>query len=90
MRRSRIAGVRGQVVHGREGRVLRRLGATIDDAMDAVGLPLLGLVPEDVQVVLAAGSGRPVCQVTRKGAAQAYANIARRIEGDTVPLMRIW
>ncbi len=78
------------VVNRVRGRVLRRLGATIDDAMDAVGLPLLGLVPEDVQVVLAAGSGQPVCQVTRKGAAQAYANIARRIEGDAVPLMRIW
>ena len=78
------------VVNRVRGRVLRRLGATIDDAMDAVGLPLLGLVPEDVQVVLAAGSGQPVCQVTRKGAAQAYANIARRIDGDAVPLMRIW
>lgn len=78
------------VVNRVRGRLLRRLGATIDDAMDAVGLPLLGLVPEDVQVVLAAGSGRPVCQVTQKGAALAYANIARRIAGEQVPLMRIW
>ncbi len=73
-----------------KGRLLRKRGATIDDAMDAAGLPLLGLVPEDVQVVLAASGGKPVCQATRKGAAQAYANIARRLRGEKTPLMRIW
>ena len=78
------------VVNRVRGRLLRRMGATIDDAMDAAGLPLLGLVPEDAQVVLAASSGRPVCQATEKGAARAYDNIARRLAGDAVPLMRIW
>jgi len=78
------------VVNRVRGRLLRRLGATIDDAMDAVGLPLLGLVPEDVRVVLAAGSGQAVCQVTEKGAAQAYENLARRVQGEQTPLMRIW
>lgn len=77
------------VVNRVKRRLLRRMGATIDDAMDAAGLPLLGLVPEDAQVVLAANSGRPVCQVTEKGAARAYVNIARRIRGETVPLMFI-
>jgi len=77
------------VVNRVKGRLLRRMGATIDDAMDAAGLPLLGLVPEDVQVVLAANSGRLVSQVTQKGAAAAYANIARRIRGESVPLLRI-
>ena len=78
------------VVNRVKVRLLRRMGLNIDDAMDAAGLPLLGLVPEDVQVVLAAGSGRPVCQVTEKGAAKAYDHLARRILGESVPLMRIW
>ena len=71
------------------GRLLRRLGSNIDVAMDAVGLPLLGLVPEDVRVLLAAGEGKALCQVSQKGAARAYDNIARRLAGEDVPLMRI-
>ena len=78
------------VVNRVRGRILRRLGTTIDDAMDTAGLPLLGLVPEDPQVTLAAGSGRPLLQTTQKGAAQAFRNIARRIAGEQAPLMRIW
>lgn len=78
------------VVNRVKVRLLRKMGVNIDDAMDAAGLPLLGLVPEDVRVMLAAGSGRPVCQVTEKGAAKAFENIARRITGETVPLMWIW
>ena len=49
----------------------------------------LGLVPEDANVILAASSGQPVAQFTQRGAAQAYGNIARRLLGQTVPLMRI-
>ena len=78
------------VVNRVKGRLLRRMGTTIDDAMDAAGLPLLGLVPEDVQVVLAANRGCALCQTSQKGAAKAYINIARRLMGETVPLMRIW
>ena len=71
-------------------RLLRRQGATIDDAMDLAGLPLLGLVPEDARVVLAASSGQLLSQQTRRGAARAYGNIARRLMGQQVPLMRIY
>ena len=72
-----------------EKKLLRSLHTTIDDAMDTAGLPLLGLVPEDANVILAASSGQPVAQFTQRGAAQAYGNIARRLLGQTVPLMRI-
>lgn len=77
------------VVNRVRGSLLRRLGKTIDDAMDTAGLPLLGLVPEDAQVILAAGSGRALLLVSQRGAAQAYRNIARRITGQQVPLMKI-
>ena len=70
-------------------RLLRRLHATIDDAMDAAGLPLLGVVPEDPKVILAANSGEPLILFSRKGAALAYLNIAKRLMGERVPLMKI-
>lgn len=77
------------VVNRVRPRLLRRQGATIDDAMDTAGLPLLGLVPEDAKVTLAAASGRPLAQFAHRGAVRAYENIARRLMGEQVPLMRI-
>lgn len=70
-------------------KLMRRLRTTIDDAMDAAGLPLLGVVPEDSQVILAANTAQPLILVSRKGAAVAYLNIARRLVGERVPLMKI-
>jgi septum site-determining protein MinD len=70
-------------------KVMRRLHTTIDDAMDAAGLPLLGVVPEDPQVSLALGSGKPLVLASRRGAAVACLNIAKRLEGQRVSLMNI-
>jgi len=77
------------VVNRVQPRLLRRLHATIDDAMDAAGLPLLGVIPEDEHVLLAANRGRPLILSSNGGAALACLNIARRIRGERVPLMRI-
>lgn len=70
-------------------KLLRKLRTTIDDAMDAAGLPLIGVVPEDPQVILCANLGRPLSTQSRRGAALACWNIARRLEGHRVPIMRI-
>ena len=70
-------------------KLLRQLRTTIDDAMDTAGLPLLGVVPEDKQVILAANQGKPLILTGRRGAANAYLNIAKRLEGQRVPIMRI-
>ena len=70
-------------------KLMHRLHATIDDAMDAAGLPLLGVIPEDPKVILAANSGEPLILFSRKGAALAYLNIAKRLMGERVPLMKI-
>lgn len=70
-------------------KLLRRLRATIDDAMNTAGLPLLGVVPEDPQVILCANLGQPLTSRGKRGAAQACWNIALRLEGNRVPIMRI-
>lgn len=70
-------------------KLLRELRTTIDDAMDEAGLPLLGVIPEDPQVILAANTSKPLILFSRKGAAIAYLNIAKRIMGERVPLMKI-
>ena len=62
------------------------MGVTVDDVMDQAGLPLLGLVPEDADVVLAAAFKQPLLGYTCKGAAAACQRIAKRIQGYHVPV----
>lgn len=62
------------------------MNLTVDDIMDHAGLPLLGIVPEDPNVVLAAAFRQPLLGYTRKGAAAACRRIAKRIQGLTVPI----
>jgi len=67
-------------------KMVSHMGITVDDIMDQAGLPLLGLVPEDPNVVLAAAFKQPLLGYTRKGAAIACRRIAKRIEGYSVPI----
>lgn len=80
-----------RLVVNRIRRRLIRRGAigTVDDAMDATGLCLLGIVPEDEAVSVAAGAGKLVQSDKARSAAAAYQNIARRLHGEEVPLMRL-
>lgn len=73
-------------------RMLNRLGMTIDDAMDTVGLPLIGIVPDDAAVQIAASQGTALALRKESRAAKACANIAARLDGKSVPLMkfRFW
>ena len=70
-------------------RLMGKLRTSIDHAMDTAGLPLLGIVPEDPHVTMAAATGVPVVLLTHKGASPAYLNIARRLLGQRIPLLRI-
>ena len=86
---SHLVGQIHLVVNRVQPKLLKKLQFTIDDAMDAAGLPLLGVVPEDNRVMLAANQGIPLILSANKGAAVAYRNIALRIDGQRVPLMKI-
>ena len=70
-------------------KMLRTMHTTIDDAIDRAGLPLIGVIPEDDALPLSLNRGAPLLLNSRRGAAQAYRNIARRLEGQKVPLLRI-
>lgn len=70
-------------------KLLKAVGSTIDDAMDETALPLLGLVPEDPAISIAAGLGKSLILYSKKGAAIAALHIARRMEGVKTPIMKI-
>ena len=59
---------------------------TVDDVMDEAGLPLLGVIPEDMNVTLAAAFGQSLLSLTNRGAAKACQRIARRLQGNYVPI----
>ena len=67
----------------------RNMHATIDDAIDRAGLPLIGVIPEDDALPLYLNKGVPLLLNSHRGAAAAYRNIAKRLEGQRVPLLRI-
>lgn len=59
----------------------------IDEIIQVLAIDLIGIVPDDEHVIKAANSGEPTVMNPDSKAAIAYRNIARRILGDTVPLM---
>ena len=57
-----------------------------DDIMDQAGLPLIGVIPEDPNVTLAAAFEKPLLKHTKRGAAAACRRIAKRVQGLSVPI----
>ena len=67
-------------------KMISSMAVTVDDIMDRSGLPLIGLVPEDKNVTLAAAFGQSLLSLTNRGAAKACQRIAKRIQGNYVPI----
>ena len=62
--------------------MLSTVRVTIDDVMDNAGLPLMGIVPEDPNVTLAASFGHPLLKFApRSPAVKAFRRIACRVQG---------
>jgi septum site-determining protein MinD len=56
-----------------------------DDVLDVLAIELIGVVPEDDAVVVAANKGNAVALDTRSKAGLAFRNIARRLNGEDIP-----
>lgn len=67
-------------------KLVSNMALTVDDVMDNAGLPLIGIVPEDPNVTLAAAFGKPLLTYTKKGAAAACRRIATRLQGMPVKI----
>jgi septum site-determining protein MinD len=60
----------------------------IDDVLDILCIPLLGIIPESKEVLQASNLGMPVTLHDPKSApARAYHDAARRLKGELVPLV---
>lgn len=70
------------IVNGIDSKQMAAMGVNVDDVMDQVGLPLLGIVPQDPQLTLACAAGKLLRATTQKGAAAAANRMASRIQGN--------
>ena len=59
----------------------------VEDVIDILSIPLLGIIPESEEVLKASNVGAPVTLSNPVSApARAYADAARRLRGETVPM----
>lgn len=74
------------IVNRITGKLAKAMHLTVDDIMDLAGLPLMGLVPEDPNVIMSTAFKQPLLAFTKKGAASACRRIAKRLRGMKVPV----
>lgn len=58
-----------------------------DDVLELLAIELVGMIPEDENVVMSTNRGMPVALNGKSRAGQAYRNIARRLNGEVVPFL---
>ena len=59
---------------------------SVDDVTEILSIPLLGIIPDDEQVVIGTNQGTPVISI-HSVAGTAYSNICRRILGEEVEFL---
>ncbi len=57
---------------------------SVDDVVDILAIPLLGVIPESPAVLKASNSGEPVILDTESDAGKAYQDVIDRLLGETV------
>ncbi len=57
---------------------------SVDDVVDILAIPLLGVIPESPAVLKASNAGEPVILDTESDAGKAYQDVIERLLGETV------
>ena len=61
----------------------------VDDVLEILSIKLLGVIPEDQDIIVSTNKGEPIVNTDNSLAGQAYRNIARRISGEDVPFLNL-
>lgn len=59
---------------------------SVNDVQDILSVKLLGVIPEDENIIVSTNKGDPVVNMENAKAGEAYNNIARRILGEDVEI----
>lgn len=61
---------------------------SVEDILDLLVVPLLGIVPDDERIIISTNKGEPLVLDEKPSLpALAFGNIARRLEGEEVPFL---
>lgn len=60
---------------------------SVEDVLEILSVQLLGIVPEDEEIIVSTNKGEPVSGTDNTRSGLAFRNIARRIRGEEVPFM---
>lgn len=60
---------------------------SVEDVLDLLAVDLIGIIPEDENVIVASNKGQPLALEGKTKAGQAFQNIARRLTGEQVPFL---
>lgn len=63
----------------------------VDDVLEILGVKLIGIVPEDEQILVSTNVGNPasLANGAKVGAGTAFRNIAKRLRGQDVPYLQL-
>lgn len=59
----------------------------VNDILDSLAIKLIGVVPDDRTITVSTNKGEPIVLDNKATAGQAFRNIARRITGESIPIM---
>ncbi len=60
---------------------------SIEDIIDILAIGLIGVVPDDENIIISTNRGEPAVNDNKSSAGQAYRNITKRLIGEDVPFM---
>jgi len=60
-----------------------------EDVIELLAIELIGIVPEDENVIISTNKGQPIALDHSRKAGQAFQNIARRLQGEQVPFLKV-
>ena len=60
----------------------------VSDVLEILSIPLVGVIPESEEILRASNVGAPITiNGSMSPAARAYHDVARRLSGETVPIV---
>jgi septum site-determining protein MinD len=62
---------------------------TPEDVVELLAIELIGVIPDDENVVISTNRGQPVALDPKSKTGQAFKNIAKRLQGQTVPFLQL-
>ncbi len=94
----RIIGLIEAEEKGPANLVINRINATMvnrgdmltqDDVNELLAIDLIGLIPEDENVLISTNKGSPIAFEEKAKAGKAFRNLAARVEGEAIPFDEI-